>query len=90
MTAHAYYNWGRWVADCPDPHCSNAEQVDPPGEVLVCSFCLRSWPLVWPDNGPAIEAVLALRPVPATRNWLPGESLATLKAENVAHLVAVL
>jgi hypothetical protein len=37
----------------------------------------------WPANLGDLEAVLLARPVMATRNWLPGETVADLVGENV-------
>ncbi len=83
----AYHNWGRWVADCADPYCANAEEPAPGDTTMVCSWCgQRSW-LVWPDRADVdrIERLLSLRPVPSTRNWTPGETMGDLAAENIAH-----
>lgn len=32
-----------------------------------------------------IERLLMMRPIPYTRNWLPGETLTDLLAENIEH-----
>lgn len=52
-----------------------------------CLTCTWEGPSQWPtqDERRAIQHVLSLRPVPATRNWLPGELVRDLVAENVAH-----
>jgi len=39
----------------------------------------------FPEDRATIEAILLLRPNPANRNWLPGETLADLVLENVVH-----
>lgn len=39
----------------------------------------------WPANIAEIEALVMPRPVPATRNWHPGEDLHDLLAENLMH-----
>lgn len=103
VVAYAYVNHGRWVADCP--FCPGAERVWPSGQLqrnddvdypfgitrsgLHCGFTGRTCPVVFPEQAPAIDAVLTKRPVEATRNWRPGETVADLTAENVEHGVAV-
>jgi len=47
--------------------------------------CGLTCPADWPPNVVDIEALVMPRPVPTTRNWLPGESLHDLLAENVEH-----
>ena len=90
MEAVVYHNWGRWVADCPDPHCSNAEEYGRglTDSSFVCSDCRRISNVVWPDNRYEIVAVLDARPVPATRNWTPSETVEDLINENVGNGVA--
>jgi len=98
MDAVVYHNWGRWVADCPQSGCPNAEHYGEPSgsprgglelEWFRCSFCGWTGRAVWPDNLSGIEKVLRLRPVPSTRNWLPGETVETLVAENLEHGIGV-
>jgi hypothetical protein len=62
--AYAEANWGRWVARCVRPWCTNAIAL---------------------EAGRAIEAILGMRPVRRTQNWLPGELLEDLLAENAEH-----
>ena len=86
--AYAEVNHGRWIARCPRPYCTNAMQVDRGQATFGCvalDGCGWIGELVWPADPDAIEALLAMRPVPGTRNWLPGETLAQLLAENVVH-----
>lgn len=86
--AYAEANWGRWIARCPEPWCTNAMQVDRGQRTYVCcglGGCGVGVELVWPADPAAIELVLSMRPVPGTRNWLPGESLEDLLAENAVH-----
>jgi hypothetical protein len=40
---------------------------------------------VWPADIEEIERVIFARPVPATRNWVPGETVLGLVAESVQH-----
>ena len=75
-----YYNWGRWVVDCP---CGSALAVSESG-VEVCRECRTLLTVVIPDYAADIERVCAYRE-PRYRNWLPGETVETLEAENVAH-----
>lgn len=102
MVAHAELHWGRWIARCPRPGCANAEGLGPQddgvaggltfdafrcrAEVGGCGLTARA---VWPRNRRQLEAVAAARPVPGTRNWLPGQSYAELVAENLEHGVPV-
>lgn len=83
----AYISWGRWIAECPD--CRSAQPTGYDDHRFLCAECGNmglGWHEVrWPTNMEAIEAVLLYRPYPATRNWLPGESLASLQAENAKH-----
>lgn len=84
----AYANWGGWVANCPRPWCTNAMQVDRGQDEFVCAGadgCGMQAVLIWPADPDAIEAILQLRPVRRTRNWVPGETLNQLMAENAEH-----
>lgn len=89
LQAVAYVNWGRWVADCPRADCANAEQLVRGAPRFACSFCGYTCSVSWPDEAKRIVEALAARPVPSTRNWLPGETVAMLEAENVEHGVPV-
>ncbi len=91
LRATAYHNWGRWVADCPNTKCNNAEDVV--GQTFFCGcqgsgVCGHGQPcrtvskIVWPENVEAINHVLSVRPVPSTRNWTSGETLEDLRKEN--------
>lgn len=86
--AYAEANWGRWVARCPRPWCANAMQLDAGQRMFSClgfGGCGYRTDIIWPPDPLMIEAILEMRPVPRTRNWLPGESLEDLIAENAAH-----
>lgn len=95
LIAYARAEWGRWIADCPRPGCSNAEHqgADPlsghvgglTGTTFRCAICVLACPALWPADKEAIDALLQLRPAPQTRNWLPGEPLTALVAENIEH-----
>lgn len=85
---YAYANFGRWVVDCPRPWCTNAMQVARGQAMFEClgpDSCGWTAPIVWPPDPDAIEAILAVRPANAVRNWLVGETLVQLIEENAAH-----
>lgn len=85
---YAEANHGRWIAKCPRPDCTNALALDPGQTAFACvaqDGCGQTADVVWPPDPDAIETLLMLRPVPGTRNWLPGETLEQLLEENAAH-----
>lgn len=95
LRATAWHSMGFWVAKCPRPWCVNTEWHGP-GPVtgrlgglttrtLTCLRCGLTCPADWPPNVDDIEAVLAQRPFAETRNWLPGETIHDLLAENAEH-----
>ena len=85
-----FANWGLWVADCPN--CSNAEHYGAHPQtgytggltksVFRCSLCFTEARPVWPRNSKQIESLLAVRSSPVARNWVPGETVDQLAAEN--------
>lgn len=94
----AYVNHGRWVGECTEPDCANAEQLERGQALYHCSNCLVVAEVEWPDEAAAIWTVLQRRRVPQTRNWFPeghplalasgcphGQSVADLQAENREH-----
>lgn len=86
--AYAEANWGRWIARCVRPWCTNAVALEPGQVEFQCAgadSCGMSAVIVWPADVDAIETVLAMRPVRRTQNWLPGETIEQLLAENAAH-----
>jgi hypothetical protein len=95
MTADAYVHGGRWIADCTRPFCANAEMLQPRQGVFCCSNCRQVDDVRWPPEANELWEVLAVRPVPQTRNWAPaghrqavacgvpdGETVADLVDEN--------
>lgn len=94
-------NWGRWVADCPRVDCASAERFGPDpttnvmGGLTETSFhcqeryggCGMLTAAHWPNetDRAVIEMLLGSRPVPATRNWAPGESIQDLLMEGIAN-----
>ncbi len=97
LVAHPWMEWGMWKARCPRQSlgCTNAEHYGPDpvsGHVggltdagFRCAHCLLECPVEWPRARRVIERLLAIRPIPATRNWLLGEPIKQLIAENIEH-----
>lgn len=83
VLARAYA--GHWIADCP--RCAYAVALRFGSPVFDCRDCGLGVEVRWPSETMrhGIERLLMLRPVPATRNWLPGETLHDLLVENVRH-----
>lgn len=83
-----YINEGRWIAGCPD--CNGAQLAAREDKRFMCNECANIavgglWrPVVWPQAVAAIEEVLEVRE-DTNANWLPGETVADLLAENVEH-----
>jgi len=77
---------GKWVVLCV---CGDAPMASPAWDEARCFQCGAIYRgLAWPDDRRAIEALLLQRPQALTRAWLPGETVADLEGENVAHGVA--
>lgn len=98
MRSPVFLNWGRWVVQCPSNDCVAAEKLDAGATAVVCRctdqqvcahgpHCSTIIEPVWPANPDVIEATVAARRI-EHRNWLPGETLDDLLAENAAHGVA--
>lgn len=51
---------------------------------MVCGTCGEVSKVTWPKEVDKIEAVLVKRKL-VNQNFLPGETVAMLKAENKAH-----
>lgn len=86
--AYAEAQWGTWMARCPRPGCTNALGLVVGQDLFVCEgghACGLVAPVVWPADPQAIETVLLMRPLPANRNWLAGETVEQLLAENAEH-----
>lgn len=82
---------GRWIADCPNAGCTGAEYVSVSGrQGFFCTECRNaaaghlSIAVVLPEQAmrEQIDAYLSARPVPANRNWRPGETVKDLQREN--------
>lgn len=86
---YAEVNRSYWAVAC---ECREALDIDF-GELYFCPNCLnlayggKARLVIFPDEKTRreIESVLSLRPVPDTRNWLPGETIQDLKDENALH-----
>lgn len=100
LRAVVFMNQGLWVARCPRPLCTNAERFGrcadgSVGGLTGSSFWCRDvdglggcglrCPADWPSNIEKIEQMVLCRPVPASRNWEPGETLHDLLAENIGN-----
>lgn len=70
METRAFYDWGRWVANCT--HCLSAMQVNPGQAYMECpprpKGCGGVSPIVWPGDAGAIERGLAGKPE-HQRSW---------------------
>jgi hypothetical protein len=84
-------NHGRWVADCPEDSCGFAALADPASKLKCPDHGLAE--IVWPENFREIDRLLAARPHDPIlgakhANWRPGETVESLRAENVEHGVS--
>jgi hypothetical protein len=90
--AVARYDWGRWVADCPSPTCTNAIGLAVGQKTFQCGYwvgprpedrvpgCGAVAPLAWPADPAAIEVELAGVPE-SQRHWKPEPETAPEEAE---------
>ena len=78
-------NWGRWIGDCPTRYCRTATRMDLYEPVFACAACGHAGDAIWPAYAHDIARLLMMRPDWTTRNWVPGEELHDLLAENVEH-----
>lgn len=78
MTAVAYLNWGRWVANCPT--CPNALALDPGQAVFSCGTgvgaCGTVADVEWPSESTIedVDAAYGGQP-PQDQSWQPGEMI---------------
>lgn len=73
--AMAYYNHGRWIADCPE-NCGFAILLQSRQGMFHCNECQVMWPVEWPSDVDEITEVLEVRKK-KHRNWFPhGHDLA--------------
>lgn len=81
---------GRWIVQCPG--CKAAQKASTGVPMFYCDVCRNPGTdpphlrvhVEWPEDWEAIDAVLDCRPARAFQNWLPGETLADIVAENEA------
>jgi len=88
--ASAWVDHSRWLVNCPDPTCVGCQYASKGDPRFFCNYCHNAaaggWVSVdWPDDVEGIEAALAARPDPRTRNWKPGESVDDLLRENAEN-----
>jgi|TARA_Y100000310_G_scaffold98201_1_gene95919 hypothetical protein len=65
--------------------CGNYPLYDPEWQLACCYSCGAIYEQAPPEEWREIERVLVARPKLGMRHWLPGETLADLVAENLAH-----
>jgi hypothetical protein len=78
----------QWIVDCPS--CGSASYVWTDQPLFLCAECFNGevgglWRRVEipsEQEREEIEEVVGYRPLPAQRNWEPGESLNDLRAQN--------
>lgn len=81
-----YANHGRWVVDCPD--CNAAQLTHPSDPRFLCNVCgnvgngRRFRPVIWPRGHEKLGELLDARADVELQNWLPGETVGDLRAEN--------
>ena len=78
---YARLNEGRWLADCV---CPTGAELVTEGEAMVCASCGAVSEVVWPDNVAQVERALDRRNT-INQNWLPGETVKMLEAENMTN-----
>ncbi len=97
--ARAYYNFGRWIADCP-VDCGSAIQLNPGQSLFHCPECTFITDVEWPTNVDEITEALNKRQAKRNRNWFPenhdlalrsgsphGQSVVELEDETEANKV---
>lgn len=82
-TALAYFNWGRWVVDCPEPGCTDARSVytqdkdsgEYVGKPHTEDVCAHGHPfrivMPPPQMEARIVAAVAGRAVEGDKSWYP-------------------
>lgn len=79
----AYLNHGAWVADCP--LCKSAERVLIGQRQFRCRACGFMADITFPPEWADIMRAVMVRPKLENRNWLVGETVDDLLAENIEH-----
>ena len=81
----AFINHGRWLVMCPS--CLSSEFLFG-DKLFFCSQCRNQgnggqlYKVTLPTKRKEIEALLGKRPI-VNQNWLPGEKVEDLEAENI-------
>jgi hypothetical protein len=88
----AYVNEARWIVECP--FCASAQVGSPEDPRFLCVECVNApvdgayvhvrYPS--PSGRAEIEEALAARPHRANVNWVPGETVTELIAQNIENL----
>lgn len=88
---NVYANHGRWIVSCPT--CQGSQLASRTDPRFFCTDCGNvevegRWrDIVWPVAVERISQALDLRPIPATRNWLPHETPEDIETENLVRRV---
>ena len=94
----AQVNHGRWLVQCPI--CPSAAYAPREVPLFYCVECGSKenagywYRVIYPDQKRRIEALLLKRPAvlprsAANRNWTPGETIADVERDNIAHGVGI-
>jgi len=83
----AHVSDGRWCADCP---CGAAALCEPDWGMGICPDCGTEYPITFPADREAVEAVLLARPSPRLRHFFPHEETATRRGLPAGETVASL
>lgn len=74
--AVAFMSWGVWVANCPNPDCTNAMGLEPGQARFACwvpsgvGVCGTTADVEWPADVPAIDLEVQGE-APQNQNWEP-------------------
>jgi len=83
-----FLGYNAWHAKCP--FCNGQELMREDG-LFMCQSCWNSaigrryLRASFPEARKAIEDTVLARPIPSTRNWVHGETVADLQAQNKSH-----
>lgn len=89
IKAMAEINHGRWVVNCPAEGCYSAQVGDPQDPRYFCVTCGLGWfDVVYPKPEfiEALEELFAMVPLPENRNWVPSETIASIKRSISDHM----
>lgn len=85
QTSHPQIRQGRWVLPCA---CGNAPSYDPEWQLACCPDCGAVYEGIAPPvDYLEIEQALMRRPRMINRNYLPGETARSLRAETAERLL---